>query len=101
MNRPMLTTTVSKVRVSMKREWRRAQPEAYFVGAAQPLEYPLAGQVNSRRGPGPSLGRSSAAHIMGVVVRDTTSETRMAADRVTAEFPEQAAHHSPHQQERE
>ena len=37
------------------------------------------------------------AHIIGVVVSETTREMRMATERVTANSRNNPAHHSPHQ----
>ena len=45
-------------------------------------------------------GRSKRAHIIGVVVSETTSEMRIAADSEIANSPKQPPYDAAHQQDR-
>ena len=66
------------------------------------LERALALRGDAGRGsPRAVPGAAARAHIIGVVVSETTSEIRIAIDKRDGEFAEQPADDAAHQQDRE
>ena len=75
---------VASVTSSVSNWCRSTQRERPLVDAQDPVEDPLADAVEPAVLLLGSCGLSSLAHIIGVVVSETTSETPIATDSVTA-----------------